>query len=76
MHIFCVYCFGGGGVIFGIFFRAGGGAHSRKFFTGRGQGSVSHYSEHSFIYIYIYIYKNVETEIVADFKNLLTTWPS
>lgn len=29
----------------------GGGADSRKFFTGRGQGSVSHNSEHSFLYI-------------------------
>lgn len=26
VHIFCVYCFGGGGVKLGIFFRAGGGA--------------------------------------------------
>lgn len=55
-----------------------------EFFSGQGVGlTVGNFSREGGRAPYpiirntlFYIYKNVETEIVADFKNMLTTWPS
>ena len=70
MHTFCVYCFGGGRVIFGIFFRAGGGAYSLFFFLyGEGAGFIFHNSEHSFLHI-IYLKRTFRLKLS------LRTWPS